>query len=333
MDRDEALRLLKGGSDGVAEWNQRREAGEEIPDLRVADLEGANLTRANLTRANLTRANLTRADLEGVNLTRADLHGANLSGAFLEGADLSVADLHGANLSGAFLEGADLFGAILRRADIRGADIRGANLHGANLHGANFNRADLNRADLEEAVCRATIFADVDLSEVKGLDKIRHEGPSTVGIDTLVRSQGKIPEVFLRGCGVPDALIAYLPSLIGAMSPIQFYSCFISYSTKDEAFAKRLYLRMRDEGLRVWFAPEDIQGGKKLHEQIDEAIRVYEKLLLVLSPNSMNSEWVRTEIRKARKAEIKEGKRKQPLEGVKSYTFVDLPKSLRWRHV
>ena len=67
---------------------------------------------------------------------------------------------------------------------------------------------------------------------------------------------------------------------------------------------------MRDEGLRVWFAPEDIQGGKKLHEQIDEAIRVYDKLLLVLSAESMNSEWVRTEIRKAQKAEFKEGRRK-----------------------
>ena len=94
------------------------------------------------------------------------------------------------------------------------------------------------------------------------------------------------------------------------MEPIQFYSCFISYSTKNQDFAERLHSKMRDMGLRVWFAPEDVQGGKKLHEQIDEAIRVYDKLLLVLSPESMNSEWVRTEIRKARKAEIKEGKRK-----------------------
>jgi hypothetical protein len=109
---------------------------------------------------------------------------------------------------------------------------------------------------------------------------------------------------------VPEALIRYLPSLIGSMSPIQFYSCFISYSTKDEEFAKRLHARMVQEKLRVWFSPEDIRGGQKLHEQIDQAIRVYDKLLLILSPHSMNSEWVRTEIRKARKAEIKEGKRK-----------------------
>jgi hypothetical protein len=102
----------------------------------------------------------------------------------------------------------------------------------------------------------------------------------------------------------------FLAGSIGMLEPIQFYSCFISYSTKDQDFAERLYSRMRDKGLRVWFAPEDIQGGKKLHEQIDAAIRFYDKLLLILSPESMGSEWVRTEIRKARRAEIKEGRRK-----------------------
>jgi len=150
----------------------------------------------------------------------------------------------------------------------------------------------------------------VDLSRVKGLELIKHEGPSTVGIDTLFRSQGKIPEVFLRGCGVPDRLIVLQRELVGSLEPIQFYSCFISFSTENQDFAERLHGKMENKGLRVWFAPEDVQGGKKLHEQIDEAIVHYDKLLLVLSSGSMNSEWVKTEIGKARKAEIKEGKRK-----------------------
>jgi hypothetical protein len=145
---------------------------------------------------------------------------------------------------------------------------------------------------------------------VKGLESIRHEYPSPVGVDTLVRSRGRIPEAFLRGCGVPETWITFLPSLIRGMEPIQFYSCFISYSTQDQDFAERLHSRMRDQGLRVWFAPEDIQGGKKLHEQIDEAIRVYDKLLLILSTESLASEWVKTEIRDARQAEVKEGRRK-----------------------
>jgi hypothetical protein len=67
---------------------------------------------------------------------------------------------------------------------------------------------------------------------------------------------------------------------------------------------------MQQEKLRVWFDEADMQSGKKLHEQIDEAIRVYDRLLLVLSPHSMDSEWVRTELRKALKLERREGRRK-----------------------
>jgi hypothetical protein len=58
---------------------------------------------------------------------------------------------------------------------------------------------------------------------------------------------------------------------------------------------------MRREKLRVWFAPEDIQGGKKLHQQIERAIQVHDRLLLVLSESSIHSEWVITEIRNALK--------------------------------
>ena len=92
--------------------------------------------------------------------------------------------------------------------------------------------------------CWLTLFADVDLSKARGLDTIIHTGPSAVGVDTLIRSEGKIPSVFLRACGVPDRFIEYLPSLIRSMRPTQVPSCFICYSTKDEEFAKRLHARM-----------------------------------------------------------------------------------------
>jgi hypothetical protein len=41
MDRDETLKLLRGGKESVAEWKRRRVAGEEIPDLSGADFRGA----------------------------------------------------------------------------------------------------------------------------------------------------------------------------------------------------------------------------------------------------------------------------------------------------
>src|SRR5436305_1459291 len=114
------------------------------------------------------------------------------------------------DLSGVFLSGAILRGAILRKAILSRTHLGGADLSGANLSGA----------DLTEALTNSTLFADIDLRSVQGLETIQHLGPSTIGVDTLYKSGGNIPEAFLRGCGVPNSLIEYLPSLIGAMQPI-----------------------------------------------------------------------------------------------------------------
>lgn len=224
-------------------------------------------------------------DLRWADLREADLREADLSGADLRGADLSRADLSGADLG---------------RADLSRAELREAELRGAYLSEAYLSRADLGR----------TIFANVDLSETIGLEEVRHLGPSTVGIDTLYQSQGKIPDIFLRGCGVDENLIRFLPSLLNAVEPFQLYSCFVSYSTKDEEFARRLHSRLRDAKARVWFAPEDIKGGEKIYEQIERAIQLHDRLLLVLSEDSMRSNWVETEIRKAIETEKRENRRK-----------------------
>lgn len=198
----------------------------------------------------------------------------------------------------------------LFRADPGDTNLAGAFLAGANLAFAFLAGADLAGADFTDVFLDRTIFVRNDLSEVKGLEAVRHVGPSSIGIDTVYESQGDIPEVFLRGCGVPEPFIVQIPALVAALSPIQFYSCFISYSHKDGDFALRLYSRLRDKNLRVWYAPEEMKGGQKLHEQIFSAIRMHDKLLLVLSENSLQSEWVATEIRRARKAEREDNRRK-----------------------
>ena len=103
--------------------------------------------------------------------------------------------------------------------------------------------------------------------------------------------------------------IAYQLVHLRNSQPFQYYSCFISYSTHDQEFAERLHADLQAKGVRCWFAPHDIKGGRKIHEQIDEAIRLHDRLLLILSEHSMSSEWVKTELAKARKRETKEGKR------------------------
>ena len=206
------------------------------------------------------------------------------------------------------LSGASLIDAEIEFADFSGADLTEANLTGAYLVRTNFLGAYLNRAILNEAHIGVTAFVDNDLSTVKGLETVNHHAPSTIGIDTLYKSDGKIPEVFLRGAGIPEDFITFIPSLVGRA--IEFYSCFISHSHQDEEFSQRLHSRMRSEHLRVWYAPEDMKGGRKLHEEIFRGIQIHDKLLLVLSDNSMKSEWVITEIRRAKKVEQEENRRK-----------------------
>jgi len=299
-------------------------------DLRLAGIPGANLRRAslrlaNLTKASLTGADLTGADLRGANLTHANLDTANLSNANLDltflthtnlvsailtGAQLRAADLSDTLLRYARLKGADLTGAVLHHTDLTNSKMNSANLTSARIIGAIFSGTDLTDADFSRTTMRDNVFAELDLRKVKGLETINYWAPSDISISTIVLSEGDIPKSFLLGCGMPDALIAQIPSLVRAIQPNQFHSCFISYSSKDEDFAMRLHERMRSSGLRVWFAPEDIKGGEKLNEQIDKAIQGYDRLLIVLSESSLQSEWVMTEIRRARKAEVKENRRK-----------------------
>jgi hypothetical protein len=158
-------------------------------------------------------------------------------------------------------------------------------------------RPNLSGANLSQARTDWTIFGDLDLRTVRGLETIDHIGPSTIGTDTLMRSEGDIPEVFLRGAGLSDTFITSVRSL--AQHPIEYYTCFISYSSKDQEFAERLYADLQQKGVRCWFAPEDMKTGDKIRHLIDESIRLYDKLLLVLSKHSIESQWVEHEVEMA----------------------------------
>jgi hypothetical protein len=234
-------------------------------------------------------------------LKQADLQGATLSCA-----DLCDTDLSGANLNFAYLGEADLSGASLGLADLRGAKLSGANLSETILYGTNLRESNLIGTFFGRAKIGGTVFGDVDLSEAIGLKSVYHYGPSTVGIDTIYASGGKIPEVFLRGCGVPENFIQYMSSLTG--KAFEFYSCFISYSSKDQDFAERLHADLQNKGVRCWFAPEDMKIGDKIRDRIDQSIRIHDKLLLVLSEHSISSEWVEDEVEAAYEQEGKRGK-------------------------
>jgi hypothetical protein len=135
---------------------------------------------------------------------------------------------------------------------------------------------------------------------------VKHEAPSSVGIDTIYRSNARIPEIFLRSAGVPEPFIVHMKALVAAMEPIQFYSCFISYSSKDQEFVERLHADLQVKGVRCWFAPEDLKIGDRFQETIEESIRVYDKVMIVLSDASVKSRWVEREVNAALEREDRE---------------------------
>jgi uncharacterized protein YjbI with pentapeptide repeats len=326
-NKEDVKRLKRG----VVEWNVWRiESGAHLirVDLRGADVTGADLSFANLTgvdlsgalliRADLSRADvgdgailigaglhhaiLTGADLSSAHLIRADLTGADLSSADLTKADLSDAKLIGADLTEAHLSGAKLIGADLTKADLSGTKLIGADLTGADLSKADLRNAHLSGANLTHAVLHETIFGNVDLTGVIGLETCTHRGPSTIDHRTLQISE-LLPLPFLRGVGLPDRLIDYLPSLFD--QAIQYFSCFISYSAKDQDFAERFHADLQNKALRCWFAPHDLRIGDKFLDKIDAAIRLRDKVLLILSEHSIKSDWVEAEVMTAFEEERK----------------------------
>jgi TIR domain/Pentapeptide repeats (8 copies) len=302
MANDEHVAMLKKGVHAWNEWRQNQSVRPDLSgaNLTRADLKGAYLNKANLINADLsyadlvgakvidvdlTNAKLTRADLSNANLMATELPGATLAGACLRSADLSYANLSRANLINANLNSANLTLADLLNADLSDADLGEAMLIGTNLAGANLTGAFL--VD--------TVFAATALN-AEGLGHCRHSAPSYIDFQTLEKS-GPLPIAFLRGVGLPDRLIEYLPSLLN--QPIQHYSCFISYSSKDDGFAQRLHADLQNQGVRCWFAPHDVRMGGKIIDAIDEAIRLRDKVLLILSEGAIASGWVEGEVTRA----------------------------------
>jgi len=270
-------------------------------NLDRADLRGSVLSRADFSKSNIRHADLRSTDLRSANLCKADLTSVDLRSANLRSADLSYANLRDGHLSRASLYGVNLVGAQLGGARLSGVNLTRSKLRGADfaycdLSNAIFNRADLDSANFTAALILETVFANVDLTNVKGLGYCDHRAPSSIDYRTLKESKN-VPLSFWRGCGLPDQLIDNLPSL--TERAINFYSCFISYSSNDQEFAERLHANLQDKGVRCWFAPHDLEIGAKILDGLDEAIRMRDKVLLILSEGAIASDWVEDEVTRA----------------------------------
>jgi len=333
MANEKHLAILKQGAEVWNKWRVERLVTQNDfseADLSESNLSGAYLSIVNLSGANLSEAFIMEANLEGANLSevnfwRAYLVGAQLQNAQLLNTNLSEADLGRVNLAHARLTGANLSLAKLGNAYLEGVFLNEADLSQADLYGAEFFNADVRSCNFSNAIIGRTKFGNCDLSQAIGLGSVIHRGPSTIGLDTITKSKGIIPEAFLQGCGLSDweieAVKLYNPELsnetinrilykvydLRASQALQISPLFISYSHEDGAFLHKLENQLNKEGIRFWRDVHDMKSGR-IETQIDLAIRQNPTVLLILSEHSLKSDWVEHEVRIARELENEMGR-------------------------
>ncbi|GAB6265967.1 MAG: hypothetical protein STSR0001_14130 [Methanothrix sp.] len=81
---------------------------------------------------------------------------------------------------------------------------------------------------------------------------------------------------------------------------------FISYSHQDREFVDRLVQDLQNSGISIWIDKAEIMLGDSLLEKISEGIDKMDYLAIVLSPDSVNSSWVKKEVEIAMNQEIQD---------------------------
>ena len=74
---------------------------------------------------------------------------------------------------------------------------------------------------------------------------------------------------------------------------------FISHSSLDAEFVSELRTQLESFGLKTWVDCRELVGGQKLAREIEQAIDEASYLIAVISSQTVNSKWVRKEIKYA----------------------------------
>ena len=81
------------------------------------------------------------------------------------------------------------------------------------------------------------------------------------------------------------------------MPQLQTIQVFMSYSRRDKDVMWRVVKFLRNQGINVWVDNEKLIPGTPIwEEEIEKAIKSASVIVVVMSPDSKNSEWVRREI-------------------------------------
>ena len=159
---------------------------------------------------------------------------------------------------------------------------------------------DLPEANLSEAKFSYTAIGMCNLSLCTGLDTVKHQKASSVGVGTLVdsfRGAGNRLTLeltsFFRGTGVPDEFLKALPHIVGE---IMYYNCFISYGQPDKDFAEGLVKDLEGKGISCWLYSMDSTPGERTQREIGQRRREAEKMIVICSADSLVRDGVLKEI-------------------------------------
>lgn len=71
---------------------------------------------------------------------------------------------------------------------------------------------------------------------------------------------------------------------------------FLCYSSFDWEFASKIAELLRRHGVPVWHGPTNIRGGQYWHDEVGDALERCDWFVILLSPHSIKSVWVRREL-------------------------------------
>lgn len=314
MANPEHVEIVRKGGIDFERW--RYSHSKFVLDLSNASFEGVNFCKMNLCGTIFQGANLRGARMQYTDLKGSDFIDADLRNVAFTHCDIASSRFKNTQLSCCHFSVSNL---TTSRLDL-------AKFDSTEFFGVNFNRTHLSGADFKNSIISNCSFHTVDLSEPKNLGNAIFKGPSSINLDTLTLSRGKIPKAFLQGCGVPKWMQSFNKLFDPTLSawdisevvstelfdsrtegPIFMGGVFLSYSHADATFVERLYEKIKSDGISVWLDTHNLNSGN-IEKQIKNSIRIQDIVVVVLSKSSLCSDWVWHEIETAREKEQKEGR-------------------------
>jgi uncharacterized protein YjbI with pentapeptide repeats len=243
------------------------------------DFCGSKFNRSNFFNVRFSRAVTMRSRFDNCSFRNCRFFSCELGDASFRHCDFSHAELNGESYGADFSK--SKFEKCILSGSYHNGIFEGADFDGAYVFGAN--------------------FVNTNLSNIANLTRSHVYSPISIDLRTLKLS-GKLPKQFHIGAGFSGSDIDKLKDDILRRRKT---TVFLSHSSKDERIVSLLAADLEKRGLDVWYAPRDLKIGAKTRTELDTAVSSVDKLIVILSKNSISSDWVEQEVENALEIERK----------------------------